>query len=114
MCLSAVDDTWYPLLIKKKLPFLFSEGTSNDRKTFSQVFAFMNVQLFNSLRLRRECCSFSNWEFLRAGLQELEQWCSITIEEYAGTSWDELQHIRQAVEFLVLHQKSHKISKPRE
>uniref|UniRef100_M8BS99 Myosin-J heavy chain n=1 Tax=Aegilops tauschii TaxID=37682 RepID=M8BS99_AEGTA len=78
------------------------------RKTFSQVFAFMNVQLFNSLLLRRECCSFSNGEFLKAGLQELEQWCSRTTEEYAGTSWDELQHIRQAVGFLVLHQKSHK------
>uniref|UniRef100_A0ACD5X744 Uncharacterized protein n=1 Tax=Avena sativa TaxID=4498 RepID=A0ACD5X744_AVESA len=78
------------------------------RKTFGQVFAFMNVQLFNSLLLRRECCSFSNGEFLKAGLQEMEQWCSATTEEYAGTSWDELQHIRQAVGFLVLHQKSHK------
>lgn len=78
------------------------------RKTFGQVFAYMNVQLFNSLLLRRECCSFSNGEFLKAGLQELEQWCSATTEEYAGTSWDELQHIRQAVGFLVLHQKSHK------
>jgi len=61
-----------------------------------------------SLLLRRECCSFSNGEFLKAGLQELEQWCSRTTEEYAGASWDELQHIRQAVVFLVLHQKSHK------
>ncbi|WOK91583.1 myosin-12-like [Canna indica] len=78
------------------------------RKTFSQVFAFINVQLFNSLLLRRECCSFSNAEFVKTGLQELEQWCSKTTEEYAGTSWDELQHIRQAVGFLVLHQKSHK------
>uniref|UniRef100_A0A0E0P1A2 Myosin motor domain-containing protein n=1 Tax=Oryza rufipogon TaxID=4529 RepID=A0A0E0P1A2_ORYRU len=78
------------------------------RKTFNQAFAFMNVQLFNSLLLRRECCSFSNGEFLKAGLQELEQWCSVTTEEYAGTSWDEFQHIRQAVGFLVLHQKTHK------
>uniref|UniRef100_A0A0E0KJ00 Myosin motor domain-containing protein n=1 Tax=Oryza punctata TaxID=4537 RepID=A0A0E0KJ00_ORYPU len=78
------------------------------RKTFNQAFAFMNIQLFNSLLLRRECCSFSNGEFLKAGLQELEQWCSVTTEEYAGTSWDELQHIRQAVGFLVLHQKTHK------
>lgn len=79
------------------------------RKTFNQVFAYLNVQLFNSLLLRRECCSFSNGEFLKAGLQDLEQWCSRTTEEYVGTSWDELQHIRQAVGFLVLHQKSHKI-----
>ncbi|OEL34730.1 Myosin-12, partial [Dichanthelium oligosanthes] len=78
------------------------------KKTFSQVYAYLNVQLFNSLLLRRECCSFSNGEFLKAGLQELEQWCSRTTEEYAGASWDELQHIRQAVGFLVLHQKSHK------
>ena len=34
-----------------------------------------------SLLLRRECCSFSNGEFLKAGLQELEQWCSRTTEE---------------------------------
>ncbi|XP_074563999.1 myosin-12-like [Curcuma longa] len=78
------------------------------RKTFSQVFAFINVQLFNSLLLRRECCSFSNAEFVKAGLQELEQWCTRTTEQFAGTSWDELQHIRQAVGFLVLHQKSQK------
>ncbi|PAN45033.1 hypothetical protein PAHAL_9G088800 [Panicum hallii] len=78
------------------------------KKTFNQVYAYLNVQLFNSLLLRRECCSFSNGEFLKAGLQELEQWCSRTTEEYAGASWDELQHIRQAVGFLVLHQKSHK------
>ncbi|KAG2535231.1 myosin-12-like isoform X1 [Panicum virgatum] len=78
------------------------------KKTFSQVYAYLNVQLFNSLLLRRECCSFSNGEFLKAGLQELEQWYSRTTEEYAGASWDELQHIRQAVGFLVLHQKSHK------
>nr|CAB3498219.1 unnamed protein product [Digitaria exilis] len=30
------------------------------------------------------------------------------LQQYAGASWDELQHIRQAVGFLALHQKSHK------
>ncbi|PKA49353.1 hypothetical protein AXF42_Ash014255 [Apostasia shenzhenica] len=79
------------------------------RKIFNQVFAFVNVQLFNSLLLRRECCSSSNGEFLKAGLHELEEWCSKATEE-VGTSWDELQHIRQAVGFLVLHQKAHKSS----
>ncbi|KAL5720520.1 hypothetical protein ACHQM5_013185 [Ranunculus cassubicifolius] len=78
------------------------------RKTFSQVFAFIDVQLFNSLLLRRECCSFSNGEYVKAGLQELEQWCSKATEEYAGSSWGELQHIRQAVGFLVSHQKPQK------
>ncbi|OAY75620.1 Myosin-12 [Ananas comosus] len=78
------------------------------KKTFSQVFAYINLQLFNSLLLRRECCSFSNGEFVKAGLHELEQWCHKAMEECAETLWDELQHIRQAVGFLVLHQKSHK------
>lgn len=78
------------------------------RKIFSQVFSFINVQLFNSLLLRRECCSFSNGEYVKAGLQELEHWCNRATEQYAGSSWDELQHIRQAVGFLVLHQKAQK------
>ncbi|GLT55527.1 hypothetical protein SLA2020_286420 [Shorea laevis] len=78
------------------------------RKIFSQVFSFINVQLFNSLLLRRECCSFSNGEYLKAGLQELDLWCLKTTDQYAGSSWDELQHIRQAVGFLVLHQKAQK------
>lgn len=30
------------------------------RKLFQQLFSFVNVQLFNQLLLRRECCSFSN------------------------------------------------------
>ncbi|XP_027343726.1 myosin-12 [Abrus precatorius] len=78
------------------------------RKIFSQVFSFMNVQLFNSLLLRRECCSFSNGEYLKAGLHELELWCLKATDQFAGTSWDELKHIRQAVGFLVLHQKTQK------
>ncbi|KAF3452668.1 hypothetical protein FNV43_RR03101 [Rhamnella rubrinervis] len=78
------------------------------RKIFSQVFSFINVQLFNSLLLRRECCSFSNGEYLKAGLVEMEQWCLEATNELAGSSWEELQHIRQAVGFLVLHQKTQK------
>ncbi|KAL7158252.1 hypothetical protein ABFS83_02G130000 [Erythranthe nasuta] len=78
------------------------------RKIFSQVFSFINAQLFNSLLLRRECCSFSNGEYVKAGLQELEHWCARVTNECAGSSWGELQHIRQAVAFLVLHQKTHK------
>ncbi|GFS43835.1 myosin family protein with Dil [Actinidia rufa] len=49
------------------------------RKVFTQIFSFMNVQLFNS-----------------------------ATEEYAGSAWDELKHIRQAVGFLVIHQKPKK------
>ncbi|CAM8963239.1 unnamed protein product [Rhodiola kirilowii] len=75
------------------------------QKIFTQVFSYINVQLFNSLLLRRECCTFSNGEYVKAGLAELELWCCQATEEYAGSSWDELRHIRQAVGFLVIHQK---------
>ncbi|CAI8614438.1 unnamed protein product [Vicia faba] len=75
------------------------------RKIFSQTFSYINVQLFNSLLVRPGCCTFSNGEYVKAGLAELELWCCQAREEYAGTSWDELKHIRQAVGFLVIHQK---------
>ncbi|CAN7070533.1 unnamed protein product [Brassica oleracea var. botrytis] len=75
------------------------------QKIFTQTFSFINVQLFNSLLLRRECCTFSNGEYVKSGLTLLEEWCAETKEEYAGSSWDELKHIRQAVGFLVIHKK---------
>ncbi|KAE9590987.1 putative IQ motif, EF-hand binding, Dilute domain-containing protein [Lupinus albus] len=75
------------------------------QKIFSQTFSYINLQLFNSLLLRRDCCTFSNGEYVKAGLAELEIWCCQAKEEYAGSSWDELKHIRQAVGFLVIHQK---------
>ncbi|XP_031110719.1 myosin-6-like [Ipomoea triloba] len=75
------------------------------QKIFTQTFSYINVQLFNSLLLRRECCTFSNGEYVKAGLAELELWCCQAKEEYAGAAWDELKHIRQAVGFLVIHQK---------
>ncbi|XP_023639567.1 myosin-12 isoform X2 [Capsella rubella] len=78
------------------------------RKLFHQVFSYINVQLFNSLLLRRECCSVSNGEYLKMGLHELEQWCLKADDEAARSPWDELQHIRQAVKFLVSHQKTQK------
>lgn len=82
---------------------------------------------FVSLLLRRECCSFSNGEYVKAGLAELEHWCYKATDEvtemsynihkildylisripilffwqYAGSAWDELKHIRQAIGFLV-------------
>uniref|UniRef100_A0A2C9UDX1 Uncharacterized protein n=1 Tax=Manihot esculenta TaxID=3983 RepID=A0A2C9UDX1_MANES len=76
------------------------------QKTFTQIFSHMNVQLFNSLLLHRESCTFSNGEYVKAGLAELEQWCGQAKEEYIGSAWDELKHTRQAVGFLVIQQKS--------
>ncbi|WCJ29303.1 myosin putative [Euphorbia peplus] len=78
------------------------------RKLITQVFSFINIQLFNSLLLRRECCTFSNGEYVKSGLAELEKWIVGVTEEYAGTSWHELNYIRQAVGFLVIHQKRKK------
>ena len=41
------------------------------KKLFQQLFSFVNVQLFNQLLLRRECCSFSNGEYVKTGLAEV-------------------------------------------
>ncbi|KAL9249460.1 Myosin-15-like protein [Drosera capensis] len=78
------------------------------RKLIIQVFSFINISLFNSLLLRRECCNFSNGEYMKSGLVDLEKWIVNATEEYAGTAWHELNYIRQAVGFLVIHQKRKK------
>ncbi|XP_048332479.2 myosin-15 isoform X4 [Ziziphus jujuba] len=51
------------------------------RKLITQVFSFINISLFNSLLLRRECCSFSNGEYAKSGLAELEKWIVNAKEE---------------------------------
>ena len=66
------------------------------------------MQLFNSLLLRRECCSFTNGEYVKTGLAELENWLHVAGSDSVGTAWDELKYIRQAVTFLVIHQKPKK------
>lgn len=77
-------------------------------KLFVQIFSYINVHLFNCLLRGREWCSFSYGEYLKAGLAELEQWSIDATEEYAGCSWEELKHIRQAVEFFVIFEKPKK------
>lgn len=37
--------------------------------------------LFCSLLLRRECCTFSNGEYVKSGLAELEKWIGNATEE---------------------------------
>ncbi|KAG0546530.1 hypothetical protein BDA96_01G002300 [Sorghum bicolor] len=51
------------------------------RKIFTQIFSFINAQLLNSLLVRRECCSFSNGEYVKQGLDELETWCTVAKPE---------------------------------
>jgi myosin-5 len=45
---------------------------------FRQLFSFVNVQLFNQLLLRRECCSFSNGEYVKTGLAQ------VRVDEISG------------------------------
>ena len=66
------------------------------RKLFQQLFSFVNVQLFNQLLLRRECCSFSNGEYVKTGLAEVEQWIHTAGSQWVGESWEQLKYIRQA------------------
>jgi myosin-5 len=65
------------------------------RKLFQQLFSFVNVQLFNQLLLRRECCSFSNGEYVKTGLAEVENWIASAGKDWVGESWEELRYIRQ-------------------
>ncbi|TXG72473.1 hypothetical protein EZV62_001052 [Acer yangbiense] len=76
------------------------------QKIFTQLFSYINVQLFNSLLLHRECCTFSNGEYVKSGLDELGLWCSQAEDEYAGSAWNELKPTREAVVFLVIQQKT--------
>ncbi|TXG66005.1 hypothetical protein EZV62_007280 [Acer yangbiense] len=52
--------------------------------------------IFSSLLLRRECCSFSNGEYVKAGLAELEHWCykatDEVIHQKPKKTLDEISH----------------------
>lgn len=95
------------------------------RKGNSLIFLFSIIYACSFL-LRGECCTFSDGEYVKAGLSELEHWCDKATEEvnffsafpcrcyffiwlseikfqYAGSACDELKHIRRALAFLVLH-----------
>ncbi|XP_014490889.1 myosin-6-like [Vigna radiata var. radiata] len=74
-------------------------------KLFNQIFQYINVELFNSILLHGECCTFKHGEYIKSGLAELEGWCTEATEEYIGSSWDELKHATQAVKFLVAEKK---------
>ncbi|AQK88036.1 Myosin family protein with Dil domain [Zea mays] len=67
-------------------------------KLLTQIFSVVNVQLFNRLLLRRECCSFSNGQYIKDGLTQLRYWCN----DFADSAWVALRHIRQAVDFVAL------------
>ncbi|CAB4292502.1 unnamed protein product [Prunus armeniaca] len=78
------------------------------QKLSTQTFSYINPS--SSSRVLH----ISNGQYVKNGLAELELWCSLAKERgndlflspYAGSSWDELKYVRQAVGFLVLNQKS--------
>ncbi|KAG0518982.1 hypothetical protein BDA96_09G224600 [Sorghum bicolor] len=74
-------------------------------KLLTQIFSMVNVQLFNRLLLRRECCSFSNGQYIKDGLTQLRYWCNDVSQEFADSAWVALRHIRQAVDFVVISLK---------
>ncbi|XP_048624072.1 myosin-17-like [Brassica napus] len=74
-------------------PFLVS-------KLITQIFFFINLQLLNSILLSDDCRYFVNGEYVETGLAKLKNWCIEATDEYAGSAWDELSHIRQAAGFL--------------
>ncbi|CAL5096008.1 unnamed protein product [Urochloa decumbens] len=74
-------------------------------KLLTQIFSMVNVQLFNRLLLRRECCSFSNGQYIKDGLTQLKHWCNDVSPEFADSAWAALRHIRQAVDFVVISLK---------
>ncbi|CAN1174643.1 XI-H [Linum perenne] len=105
------------------------------QKAFCQIFCHINVNLFNrylfiellressalvlyysltaasyivcSLFLSPKCCTLSNGEFVKSGLDRLEAWCAQANQELIRSAWnEELKHTRQAVGFLVIHKKS--------
>ena len=77
-------------------------------KFFTQIFCFINVNMFNALLLRRECCSFSNGEYIAAGLSELENWLTENKAFVGEDPIKELRFINQAVQLLVINQKPRK------
>lgn len=95
--------TKYSTVLKSNYvpPFLIS-------KFFTQVFSHINAQLFNILLRQKKCYYSSNAKYVKAGLERLKVWCSSQTEEYAGSSWEQLRHIREAVLFLVVGGKSKK------
>ncbi|KAF3565382.1 hypothetical protein DY000_02012153 [Brassica cretica] len=51
------------------------------QKILSQAFSLINVQLWNSVMTRPDNCSFINGEYLKSGLEKLENWCLETNDE---------------------------------
>ncbi|KAJ0818337.1 putative myosin ATPase [Helianthus annuus] len=94
-----VEGKYPALLFKQQL-------TAYVEKIFAIIRNNLKNNLSSLISYCFQCCTFRSGEYVKAGLDELEQWCGQTKNEYVGSSLDELQHARQAVGFLVTQQKT--------
>ncbi|KAM5583642.1 myosin-13-like, partial [Rosa sericea] len=93
----------------RQLCLASAEGRSSKSELTCVIVEFLKVvslQEFASILEPNLCKIVSSLRlYLRlpliAGLAKLEHWCNETTEEYTGSAWDELEHIRQAIGFLV-------------
>lgn len=69
---------------------------------FSFFFPFSFLFFSLSLLLRRECCSFSNGEYLKAGLLELEHWCLKATHEVNSSALAK-PHVDKWKQFIRVH-----------
>ncbi|XP_048629421.1 myosin-17-like [Brassica napus] len=60
----------------------------------------ISFSFVSSILLSDDCRYFVNGEYVETGLAKLKNWCIEATDEYAGSAWDELSHIRQAAGFL--------------
>lgn len=61
----------------------------------AQVFSFIDVQLFNQLLLRPDCCCTSNARYVLEGLKRLDRWIMSGSDDYLAVLYRELRHVRQ-------------------
>ncbi|KXZ52498.1 MYO1B protein [Gonium pectorale] len=103
-----VFDSLLLVVKNNNMPKVLAQAGQIGMALFKQLFRFVNVQLFNQLLLRRECCSFSNGMYVKTGLEQVAYWIDSTGADYIADSWEELKYLRQAVLFLVTSDKPKK------
>lgn len=73
-------------LLKRSHTSTYNYSTGNESSYSCDIIRCQKDSLYGdstvfSLLLRRECCTFSNGEYVKAGLAELELWCCQAKEE---------------------------------
>jgi len=72
---------------------------------FEQVSLYIDAILFNEVLLRREFCSFTKGAEIKMNINTLTDWMKRQGKDWLGTSASQLNHIEQAVNFLLLGNK---------